>query len=129
MDLPIQDEDWTQNLRAYGEYRKEMWNANEPCGICQWYYDEEKTRKKVRLLFDDDYPVYMTCWYESGKMKAEGKYKDGFPRWDSWTFWSENGELVFGEKEESGLNPLEVGYVAFAVAYTATTIFNWLGIC
>ena len=35
MDLPTQDENWTQNLRAYGEHRKEMFNDNnEPCGIC-----------------------------------------------------------------------------------------------
>ena len=47
MDLPIQDENWTQNLRAYGEHRKEMWNANnEPCGIWEWFYDVEKNKKK-----------------------------------------------------------------------------------
>ena len=113
MDLPIQDENWTQNLRAYGEHRKEMWNANnEPCGIWEW--------------FVDDYPVYMTCWYESGKVKEQGRYKDGFPRWDGWTIWSENGELVLGEKEESGWNPIDAVYVAFAITFTVTTMFNWL---
>ena len=74
MSLPIQDENWTQNLKAYGEHRKEMWNANnEPCGIWEWYYDKEKTRKKAELVFNDDYPVYMTCWYENGKMKEQGR--------------------------------------------------------
>ena len=127
MDLPIQDENWTQNLRAYGEHRKEMWNANnEPCGIWEWFYDAEKTRRKAVLTFVDDYPVYMTCWYESGKMKEQGRYKDGFPRWDGWAIWSENGELVLDEKEESGWNPIDAGYVAFAITFTVTTIFNWL---
>ena len=85
MDLPIQDENWTQNLRDYGEHRKEMWNANnEPCGIWEWFYDAEKTRRKAKMVFDDDYPVYMTCWYENGAMKEQGRYKDGSPRWDGW---------------------------------------------
>jgi antitoxin component YwqK of YwqJK toxin-antitoxin module len=115
MDLPIQDENWTQNLRALGEYRKEMWDGNnEPCGIWQWYYDEEQTRKKAELVFDDDHPVYMTCWYESGKIKACGWYKDGFPRGETWL------------EEESGWDPLVVGYIAFAIAYTVTTLVNWL---
>ena len=48
MDLPIQDENWIQNLRDYGEYRKEMWNDNhEPCGTWEWFYDVEKTRRKA----------------------------------------------------------------------------------
>ena len=82
MDLPIQDENWTQNLRAYGEHRKEMLDANnEPCGIWRWYYDKEKTKKKkAELVVDDNYPRYMTCWYENGAMKGEGRYKDGFSR-------------------------------------------------
>ena len=127
MALPIQDKNWTQNLRDYGEHRKEMWNANEPCGVWEWFYDAEKTRRKANMVFDDDdYPVYMTCWYENGVMKEQGRYKDGFPRGEGWKIWSENGELVFGEKEESGLNPLDAGYVAFAIVYTITTIFNWL---
>ena len=127
MALPIQDENWIQNLRAYGEHRKEMWNANnEPCGIWEWFYDAEKTRRKAVLTFDDDYPVYMTCWNENGAMKEQGRYKDGSPRWDGWTIWSENGELVLGEKEESWWNPIDAGYVAFAITFTITTIFNWL---
>ena len=74
----MQDENWTQNLRAYGEHRKEMFKANnQPCGIWEWFYDVEKTRRKAVLTFKDDYPVYMTCWYESGKMKEQGRYKDG----------------------------------------------------
>ena len=127
MDLPIDNGNWTQNLRAYGEHRKEMWDAdNKPCGIWRWYYDSEKTRKKAELEFDDDYPLYMTCWYENGALKGEGPYKDGFPRWDAWEIWSENGELELGEKEKSWWNPIDAGYVAFAIAFTATTIFNWL---
>ena len=127
MDLPIDNGNWTQNLRAYGEHRKEMWDAdNKPCGIWRWYYDSEKTRKKAELEFDDDYPLYMTCWYENGALKGEGRYKDGFPRWDAWNIWSENGELELGEKEKSWWNPIDAGYVAFAIAFTATTIFNWL---
>ena len=142
MSLPTQDENWTQNLRDYGEHRKEMFNANnEPCGIWKWYYDEEKTRKKAEMVFDDDYPIYMTCWYKNGAMKEQGRYKDGFPRGEGWKIWSENGELVFGEKEESWLNPIDAGYVAgslglvafgwvsgfaFAMTYTITTILNWL---
>ena len=126
MDLPIQDENWTQNLRDFGEHRKEMWNDNhEPCGTWEWFYDAEKTIKKAELEFDDMYPWYMTCWYENGVMKEQGRYKDGFPRWDSWKRWSETGELVFGE-EESMWNPLRVGYVSFVVAYTVTTFFKWL---
>ena len=27
---------------------------------------------------------------------------------------------------ESGWNPLDAGYVAFAITFTVTTIFNWL---
>ena len=129
MDLPIQNENWIQNLRDYGEHRKEMWNANnEPCGIWDWFYDAEKTRRKAELVFVDDYPKYVTCWYENGVMRERGRYKDGSPRLETWKIWSENGELVLGEEEEeeSCWNPLEVGYVAFVVAYTATTFFNWL---
>ena len=104
-----------------------MWNANnEPCGTWEWFYDAEKTRRKAKMTFDDDYPVYMTCWYENGKMKDQGRYKDGFPRGEGWKVWSENGELVFGEEEESRWNPIDAGYVAFAIAFTITTIFNWL---
>ena len=83
----------------------------------EWFYDAEKTRRKAVLTFDDTYPVYMTCWYESGKMKEQGRYKDGSPRWDGWTIWSENGELVLGEKEESWWNPIDAGYVAFAITF------------
>ena len=78
------------------------------------------------MVFDDDYPVYMTCWYESGKIKEQGRYKDGFPRGEGWKTWSETGELVFGEKEESGWNPIGAGYVAFAIVYTVTTFSKWL---
>ena len=47
MDLPIQDENWSQNLRAYGEHgKKKLDSNNEPCLIGRWYYDKEKTRKK-----------------------------------------------------------------------------------
>ena len=73
-DLPIQDENWNQNLRDFGEHRKEMWNDNhEPCGAWEWFYDAEKTRRKAVLVFDDTYPWYMTCWYENGKMKGQGR--------------------------------------------------------
>ena len=127
MDLPIQNENWTQNLRAYGDHRIEVLDANkEPCGIWKWYYDNEKTRKKAELIFNDTYPRYITCWYENGAIKEEGSYKDGYPRLENWKIWSENGELVLGEKEESGWNPLDAGYVAFAIAYTVTIIFKWL---
>ena len=73
MDLPTQDENWTKNLRDYGEHRKEMWANNEPCGIWEWFYDAEKTRRKAKMVFDDEYPVYMTCWYENGVMKEQGR--------------------------------------------------------
>ena len=128
--LPTQDENWIQNLRDYGEYRKEMWNdKHEPCGVWEWFYDAEKTIRKAVLTFDDDdYPVYMTCWYESGKIKEQGRYKDGFPRPEGWAIWSETGELLLGEKEESGWNPLDAGYVAFAIVYTFTTFLKWLTI-
>ena len=127
MALPIQNENWIQNLRDYGEYRKEMWDANnEPCGVWEWFYDAEKTRRKAKLTFDDEYPWYITCWYENGEMKEQGRYKDGYPRGDSWKAWSENGELVFSEKEESEWNPIDAGYVAFAIVYTVTTFLKWL---
>ena len=59
-------------------------------------------------------------------MKEQGYYKDGFPREEGWKSWSETGELVLGEKEESWLNPIDAGVVAFAITFTVTTIFNWL---
>ena len=43
---------------------------------------QKKTRRKAKMVFDDEYPVYMTCWYENGVMKEQGRYKDGYPRWD-----------------------------------------------
>ena len=47
MDLPIQDENWTQNLRDYGEHQKEMWNDNhEPCGTWEWFYDAVKKQEE-----------------------------------------------------------------------------------
>ena len=68
----------------------------------------------------------MTCWYESGKIKEQGRNKDGFPRPEGWAIWSEIGKLVFDEEEESRWNPIDAGYVAFAIAFTITTNFNWL---
>ena len=76
---------------------------------------KKKREKKAELVFDDNYFRYMTCWYENGALKEEGKYKDGFPRWETWKIWP-----------ESRWDPIDAGYVAFAIAYTATTIFNWL---
>ena len=126
MDLPIQDENWTQNLRDYGEHRKEMWNDDhEPCGTWEWFYGVEKTGRKAKLVFNDTYPWYMTCWYENGVMRERSRYKDGSPILETWKIWSEHGELVLGEKKESMWNPLYVGYVSFAIAYMVTTIFNW----
>ena len=47
--LPTQDENWTQNLRDYGEYRKEMWNdKHEPCGVWEWFYDAEKRTRSLQ---------------------------------------------------------------------------------
>ena len=49
MTLPIQDGNWTKNLKAFGEHRKEMWNANnEPCGIWEWFNDAQKKKNKKK---------------------------------------------------------------------------------
>ena len=114
MDLPnLTDDNWVENLKAYGEYRKEMWdNEEKPCGVWRWYYDEEKTKMKAEMVFDDNYPTYMTCWYKNGLVKAEGRYKDGAPR-EPWEFCA-------------GRDPLVTGYAAFVVTYLITTILNWV---
>ena len=110
MELPVQDGNWVQNLKALSDYRKEMYNGdNKPCGVWQWFYDEKRTKLKAELVFDEEEnPVYMICWYENGLVRSESYYEDGFPKVEAW------------------YDPLVSGYIAFAITYIATTLFNWL---
>ena len=107
MELPVKNDNWVQNLKALSDYRKEMYNAdNKPCGLWQWFYDEKRTKLKAELVFDDEEnPLYMICWYENGLVKSESYY---------------------GLREEMWYDPLVSGYIAFAITYIATTLFNWL---
>ena len=78
MDLPIQDENWTQNLRDYVEYRVEVNANNERCGIFEWFYDTEKTRKRAELIFNIRLiSIRFRSWYENGELKTEYNNKNG----------------------------------------------------
>ena len=70
--MPIQNENLTQNLRDYVEYRVEVLNANnESCGILEWFYDAEKTRRKAELIFNSNYNLEFRSWYENGELKKK----------------------------------------------------------
>jgi antitoxin component YwqK of YwqJK toxin-antitoxin module len=85
---------------------KKFWGCRSfpDCREILEYKEKERTEKKGNLTDQKD-EVYNE-WYENGRKKLEGKYKDG--KADGvWTYWYENGqkqaEISYKEGKKDGI--------------------------